>query len=199
MLVFGIFAAFLATTVLQSTKLSRESAVRANAAQAASVVMAQVTKDLRTALRIGPVTAEQVAFACAPPPAAACATPTEVVFHSSVVGGPVRERLYLTGTRLFREVQLPDPGTSYPNVTFLSTAPAQRTTRQLGAGATTSIAFSYTLRGSATVLSSLTADQLKDVSAVAVTLTLDADGAGRVPPVVLQNSVRPYNLTSGTP
>ena len=28
--------------------------------------------------------------------------------------------------------------------------------------------------------------------------TLDADGAGSVPPVVLQSTVRPYNLTTGT-
>ena len=96
-------------------------------------------------------------------------------------------------------MQLPDPGTSDSKVTFTSTAPTQTTTRQLGAGFTTSVAFTYTLRTGVTGLTSLTSDQLEDVSAVAVRLSLDADGAGRVPPVVLENSVRPYNLTSGTP
>jgi type II secretory pathway pseudopilin PulG len=197
MLVFGIFGAFLATTVLQSTRMTRDAATRSTAAQVASVVMSQVTKDLRTALRIGPVTAEQVAFACAPPPAVACATSTEVVFHSSVAGGPVRERLHLTAGKLHREVKRPDPGTSYPDVTFTSALASQTTTRQLGAGFTTSVTFAYTLRSTGAVVSSVTAEQLKDISVVAVTVSLDADGPGRVPPVVLQNSVRPYNLTSG--
>lgn len=199
MLVFGIFGTFLATMVLQSNRLTTESASRASAAQTASVVMAQVTRDLRTALRIGPVTAEQVAFGCAPPPAAACATPTDVVFFSSVPDGPKRERLHLAAGALHREVMLPDDGTQYPNVTFTSTDATRTTTRKLGAGLATTATFSYLLRDSPTVQSSVAAGQLKDIAAVGVTLSVDADGAGRVPPVVLTTTVRPYNLTTGTP
>lgn len=194
MLVFGIFATFLSTVVLQTTRLASDSAVRETTVQTASTVMAQVTKDLRTALRIGPTTGEQIAFACAPAPAAACATPTEVYFYSGVAPAPVRERLYLSAGVLHRETKVPDAGSTYPDLKYDSADSTRTTTRKLGAGLLTDVTFTYFLRGSTAPLSTVTAGQLKDIAAVAVRLTVDGDGAGKLTPVVLESTVRPYNL-----
>ncbi len=186
MLVFGLFATFLATTVVQATRLTRTSAVRENAAQTASVVMAQVTKDVRTALRVGPPTGEQVAFVSA--------GPTEVGFVSSVEPDPVRERLYVSGSAVHREVKVPDAGSTYPDLRYTSTDPSRTTTRRLTPASTIATAqFSYLLRGSPTPLTTVPASSLKDVAAVEVTLTVDGDGSGPVDPVVLQSTMRPYN------
>ncbi len=186
MLVFGLFATFLATTVVQTTRLTRTSAVRENAAQSASVVMGQITKDVRTALRVGPPTGEQVAFVSA--------GPTEVVFVSSVEPDPVRERLHVSGSAVHREVKLPDAGSTYPDLRYTSTDPSRTTTRRLTAATTTAdVQLAYLLRGSSTWLSTVPSSSLKDVAAVSVSLTLDGDGAGPVDPVVLQSTVRPYN------
>ena len=193
-LVFGIFATFLSTVVSQTIRLAGESAVRETTVQTASTVMAQVTRDLRTALRIGPTTGEQVAFACAPAPATACATATEVHFYSSVAPAPVRERLYLSAGVLHREIKIPDAGTAYPDLKYDSTDSTRTRTRKLGAGLLTDVTFTYLLRGSATPLSSVTASQLKDITAVGVRVSLDGDGPGKVKPVVLESTVRPYNL-----
>ena len=194
MLVFGIFAALLSTVSVQTMRLTGESTVRETTVQTASTVMAQVTKDLRTALRVGPTTGEQVAFACAPAPAAACATATEVVFYSGVAPAPVRERLHLSSGVLHRETKVPDTGTTYPDLKYDSTDSTRTTTRKLGAGLPTQVTFTYFLRGSTTPLSSVASSQLKDIAAVAVRVALDGDGPGRLPPVVLESTVRPYNL-----
>lgn len=186
MLVFGLFATFLAITVVQSTKLTRTSALRETAAQTASAVMAQVTKDIRTALRVGPPTGEQVAFVTA--------EATEVAFVSSIEPDPVRERLYVSGSGLFREVKLPDAGSTYPDLRYTSTDPSRTTTRRLTpASASATAAFRYLLRDSTTLISSVASTSLKDVAAVEVTLTVDSDGAGPVQPVELHSTVRPYN------
>ncbi len=186
MLVFGLFATFLATTVVQATRLTRTSAVREVAAQTASVVMAQVTRDVRTALRVGPPTGEQVAFLTA--------GPTEVGFVSSVEPQPVRERLYVSGSAVHREVKLPDAGSTYPDLRYTSTDSSRTTTRRLTpASAGGSAQFRYLLRGSASMQSQVDSSSLKDVVAVEVTLTVDADRGGPVDPVVLQSTVRPYN------
>lgn len=194
MVVFGVFAMFLSTVVMQTTRLAGDSAVRETTVQTASTVMAQVTKDLRTALRIGPTTGAQVAFACAPAPAAACATATEVYFYSGVAPAPVRERLYLSAGVLHRETKVPDAGSTYPDLKYDSTDSTRTTTRKLGAGLLTDVSFTYLLRGSATPLSSVTSSQLKDIAAVAVRVSLDGDGPGKLKPVVLESTVRPYNL-----
>ena len=194
MLVFGIFATFLSTVVLQTTRLAGDSAVRETTVQTASTVMAQVTKDLRTALRIGPTTGEQIAFACAPTPAPACATPTEVSFYSGVAPAPVRERLYLAAGALHRETKVPDVGSTYPDLRYASTDSTRTTTRRLGAGLQTDVTFTYFLRGSTDPLSTVTSAQLKDIAAVAVRISVDGDGPGKLRPVVLESTVRPYNL-----
>ncbi len=186
MLVFALFATFLATTVVQATRLTRTSAVREVAAQTASVVMAQVTRDVRTALRVGPPTGEQVAFVTA--------AATEVGFVSSVEPDPVRERLYVSGSALYREVKLPDAGSTYPDLRYTSTDPSRTTTRRLTpASAGGTARFRYQLRGSTSLQDLVDSSALKDVAAVQVTLTVDGDGAGPVKPVVLRSTVRPYN------
>lgn len=186
MVVFGIFGTFLATTVVQATRLSRDSAVRELTAQRASVVMAQVTRDLRTATRVGPATGSAVAFISA--------TSTEVVFHSGVEPAPVRERIYVTADGLFRETKLPDVGTSWPDLRYTSTDPARTRTRRLAATdlSLTGI-FGYAVRGSVTFAPTVPAADVKDITAITVRISLDGDGPGRLKPVVLESTVRPYN------
>lgn len=185
MLVFGVFGTFLATAVLQTTRLTRDSAVRERTAQAASVSMAQITRDLRTALRIGPPDGEQVAFVTA--------TVAEVTFYSAVEPAPVRERLYLSGAAVYREVKVPDTGSTYPNLLYTSTDPSRTTTGRLAPGLLTTLSFGYLLRDSTTELTTVEPSRLKDITAVSVRLSVDGDGDGPLKPVVLRNTVRPYN------
>jgi type II secretory pathway pseudopilin PulG len=188
MLVFGIFGAFLATLVLQTTRLTRDSGVRELSGLRASTVMQQVTKDLRTAVRIGPA-ADAKAFVEA--------TPTRVVFHASVTPDIVLRTLDVqtTGSTagLHRTSKRPDAGSVYPQLTYTSTDPAMTTTRRLeNADLALTGLFSYVLRNGTTV-STVGPTELKDVVAVNVTVALDGDGPGRVPPVVLESTVRPFN------
>lgn len=186
LMVFGIFAAFLSTTVLQTMRATRDSGVRENAAQRASVVMAQLTRDLRTATRVGPPAGTQTAFVSA--------APTEVVFHSSAEPAPVRERLFVDATGLWRETKVPDDGSVYPDLRYTSTDPARTTTRLLARPDVSSAGlFTYFVRGSSTGVTTVAAADVKDITAVAVRVSVDGDGAGPLRPVVLENTVRPYN------
>lgn len=187
LVVFGVFAAFLSTTVLQTTRLAKTSALREGAAQGASTVMQQLSKDLRTAVRLGPSSAPQAAFLSA--------TPTEVSFYSNVEPAILRERLYISGGELFRETKLPDVGSSFPALTYTSTDPARTTTRRLASTALqTAGLFTYYVKSAPTTpLTSVATADLKDVSAVELLVALDPDGADRVKPVVLSTTVRPYN------
>jgi type II secretory pathway pseudopilin PulG len=191
MLVFGLFATFLATTVVQTTRFARTSAVRETAAQQASAVMAQVTKDLRTAWRVNtttsagpPALVEQLAFLSA--------SPTDVTFYSSVEP-PVRERLHSTGGAVHRVVMLSDAGSAYPDLQYTSTDPTRTTTRRLTTtGTTASLQLRYLLAGGGTVTSVPDASRA-DVTGVEVTVSVDGDMGGPLKPVVLQSTVRPYN------
>ena len=186
LIVFGVFATFISTTVLQTTRLTTTSGLREGAAQRASLVMNQMSRDLRTAVRLGPPSSVQVAFLTA--------TETEVAFYSNVEPTILRERLYVSGGELFRETKLPDAGSTFPNLTFTSTDPTRTTTRRLATSALrTAGLFSYTVAGSATPLTSVPAASLKDVTAIALQVALDPDGADRLQPVVLSSTVRPYN------
>lgn len=187
LIVFGVFATFISTTVLQTTRLAKTSALRDGAAQTASLVMQQISKDLRTAVRLGPSTAPQVAFLSA--------TPTEVTFYSNVEPEIVRERLYLSGGELFRETKRPDVGSTFPDLTYASPDPTRTTTRRL---ATTALQpaglFTYYVKATPTTpLATVPAADLKDVTAVGLQVALDPDGAGQLKPVVLTTTVRPYN------
>lgn len=185
LIVFAVFATFLATTVLNVTRMVRVSAVREATAQRASTVMQQLSKDLRTATRLGP-TGSEVAFVTA--------TPSEVLFYSGVEPQIVRERLYVSGGVLLRETKLPDDPTKYPDLTYVGAGAT--TTRQIGStDLRTSDLFSYVLKGSTTPLSTVTGTSLRDVDAVGITVSVDPDGAGGPQKaVVLQTTVRPYNL-----
>jgi prepilin-type N-terminal cleavage/methylation domain-containing protein len=187
LIVFGVFATFLSTTVLQTTRLAKTSALREGAAQTASLVMQQISKDLRTAVRLGPSTSPQVAFLSA--------TPTEVSFYSNVEPEIVRERLYVSGGELFRETKRPDAGSTFPDLTYASTDPARTTTRRLATTALQSTGlFTYYVKANPTTpLATVPAADLKDVTAVGLQVALDPDGADRLKPVVLTTTVRPYN------
>ncbi len=187
LLVFGVFAGFVSTTVLNTTRLTHVSAVRELIAQRSSLVLAQLSRDLRTAVRVGPATGTQVAFVTA--------NSTEVVFYSNVDPSILRERLYLSGGALFRETKLPDPGTTYPDLTYTSTDPTRTTTRRLaGSALQTAELFTYFVRGGTTPLTSVTAaNDLRDITAVALKVSLDPDGPGGQRAVVLESTVRPFN------
>ena len=182
--VFGVLATLLATTVLQTTKLTRTSMVREHSAQRASAALAQVTRDLRTALPVGPTTGVQKAFETA--------TATEVVFFSSVE--PVRrERLAVVGTTLQRQTTDPDAGTTYPNLLF-ATATNVRTSTVVTSGLDPVGVFTYFLGTSTTGVSSVAPADLASIRAIEVRLSVDTDGSGPVKPTVLRSTVRPYNL-----
>ena len=186
LIVFGVFATFLATTVLQTTRLARTSALREGAAQGASLVMQQISKDVRTAVRLGPSATPQVAFVSA--------TPTELTFYSNVEPTIVRERLYVSGGELFRETKVPDVGSAFPDLTYTSTDPTRTTTRRLATTALqTAGLFTYFVRNEVTPLTTVTGTDLKDVTSVSLQVALDPDGAGGLKPVVLATTVRPYN------
>lgn len=192
MVVFGVLASFLATTVLQTTRLTRTSLVRETSAQRASVAIAQVSKDLRTALPVGPTTGVQLAFEKA--------TPTEVVFFSSAGAAVRRERLQVNvaagTTSLVREVTEPDPGTTYPALTY-ATGTGFRTRTVVPSGldlGTTPGVFSYYLGASTTAVPSVADADLINITGIEVRLAVDGDGPGRTKPVLLRSTVRPYNL-----
>jgi type II secretory pathway pseudopilin PulG len=184
MVVFGVLATLLATTVLQTTRMTRTSMLRESNAQRASVAIAQVSKDLRTALPVGPTTGVQVAFEKA--------TATEVVFFSSVE--PVRrERLLVDGTALLRETTEPDPGSTYPTLTF-ATATNVRTSKVVPSGLDPAGVFTYFLGSSTTGVSTVATADLPSITAVEVRVSVDGDGPGGVRPTVLRSTVRPFNL-----
>jgi len=187
MVVFGIFATLLATTALQATRLTRESLVRERTAQTASLVMAQVSRDLRTAVRVGPSGESQTAFASA--------ALSEVVFYSSLEPTVVRQRLHVTTAGWQRETTLPDAGSSFPDLQFTSADPSRTTTRPVApTELEVTCAFRYLLSGSATPVDSVGGAELDDIVAVQVHVSVDGDGPGGLSPVALENTVRPYNL-----
>jgi hypothetical protein len=186
MLVFGIFGAFLATTVVQTTRLSRESVARETTAQRASVLMGQVTRDLRTAVRVGPSAPQQTAFVSA--------QADSVSFYSSVAP-VVAERLYVpaASTILWRQTQRPDDGSVYPDMRYTDTS-------RISAGPLVApdlphtVTFAYLLKGSSTPVPSVTTlVDRQAIVAVQVRVSVDGDGPGRLRPVVLESTVRPYN------
>lgn len=190
MVVFGVFATMVASTVLQTTRLTRESGVRNVSAQRASTLMQQLTKDLRTAVRLG-TPADATAFVTA--------RPDRVDFYSSVTPQILLESLCAqaacelplpSGAGLHRARRTPDPTSTYPELTFTSSTPERRRLED-GAVATSSV-FSYRLRDGSTA-TTVTGAGLKDIVAVTVRVALDGDGPGRLPPVVLESTVRPYN------
>ena len=187
LIVFAVFATFISTTVLQTTRLAKTSALREGAAQTASLVMQQISKDLRTAVRLGPSTSPQVAFLSA--------TPTEVSFYSNVEPEIVRERLYVSGGELFRETKRPDAGSTFPDLTYASTDPTRTTTRRLATARLLSAGlFTYYVKTNPTApLATVPSADLKDVTAVGLQVALDPDGADPLKPVVLTTTVRPYN------
>jgi type II secretory pathway pseudopilin PulG len=185
LIVFAVFATVLATTVLNVTRMVRVSAVRDATAQRASTVMQQLSKDLRTATRIGP-TGSEVAFLTA--------TPSAVVFYSGVEPHVVQEKLHVVGGVLVRETKQPDDPSKFPLLTYAGAGAT--TTRQIGStDLRTSDLFSYLLKGSTTPVPTVTGTQLRDVDAVGITVSVDPDGpGGRQKAIVLQTTVRPYNL-----
>ena len=188
MLVFGVLVSFLATMVLQTHRLIRDSGIRELSAQRASTLTKQITKDLRTAIRIGPA-ASATAFVEA--------TPNKVVFYSSVTPSIVRETLSVQSSGaaagVHRTTQRPDPTSVYPELTYASTDPALTATRRLeNADVALTRLFSYVLRDG-TQVDTVTPTQLKRIAAVNVHVALDGDGAGRVPAVILESTVRPFN------
>lgn len=191
MAVFGIFATILATASIQSLNLTRETSARENAAQSARLIMDQVSKDIRTALPVGPLTAAQVAFVRA--------TPSELVFYSSVEPTALKERLVFEDNALFRETVTPLAGSTYPDLIFPTAAPTVGTagfTRRRLASVELSATgvFTYYLAGSSTPSTTVAAADLGRIDAVGIRVAVDEDGAGRLAPVVLESTVRPYNL-----
>lgn len=191
MVVFGTLATMIATTVLQTTRLTRESGVRDLSAARASTLMQQLTRDLRTAVRLG-TPADAVAFVKA--------EKDRVDFYSSVSPTIVLESLCAQAAceaplpalpGLHRGTRPPDASSTYPELTFASTT---TTTRRLeNADVALTAPFAYVMRDGTTA-ASVTGTALKDIVAVNVTVSLDGDGAGRLPPVLLTTTVRPYNL-----
>lgn len=187
LVVFGAFAVFLSTTVLQTTRLATTTGLREATAHSASLVMQQLSKDLRTAIRLGPPTAPQTAFVTA--------TPTEVVFYANVEPEILRVRLYVSGGSLYRETKVPDVGSAFPDLRYTSTDPARTTTRRLAGGSLqTAGLFTYFVRSNpSAALTTVAAADLKDVTAVGLKVASDLDGPGPLKPVVLTTTVRPYN------
>lgn len=188
MVVFGLLSTLLATTVLQTTRVTRTSVVRETTAQRASVAMTQVSKDLRTALPVGPTTGVQSAFEKA--------TPTEVIYYASVEPNVRRHRLRVSGGTLVRESSDPDTGTTYPALTFAANN-AFRTRLVVQSGldlGTSGALFTYFLGTSTTGVTTVATADLPNITAVEVRLAIDGDGAGALKPVVLRSTVRPYNL-----
>lgn len=204
MLVLGLFGTFLATTVVQTTRLTRDSGVRENTAQRASLLAAQVTRDLRTAVRVGQDATTQTAFTAA--------GPTSVSFFSSATPHVLRQKLSFatsaaaasagtlctpttnaTGCQLWRETQRPDDGTVFPDLRY--TDPARtRVARVVSSELPYTVTLSYLLKGSATPVSTVSGlTALQSIVAVRVRVAVDGDGAGRLKPVVLESTVRPYN------
>lgn len=198
MLVFGVFAALLSTTVLQTTRQTRESAVREVTTQRASTLMQQLTKDLRSAVRVGP-TADAAAFRRA--------QADRVDFTSSVTPDVVLETLCFQAVcdaplparaGLHRVTRPPDATSVFPELTYTSTT---ATSRLLEHQLTSTAVFRYDVRKpdpvtgvpTDTTVSSVPPADLKHISAVHVVVRLDGDDAGRLPAVELTSTVRPYN------
>ncbi len=148
MVVFGIFATLLSTTVLQTTRMARESGVRDLTAARASTLMQQVTKDLRTAVRIG-TAADATAFVRA--------EKDRVDFHSSVTPAILLETLCAQARcdspvpaepGLHRGTRPPDPSSTYPELTFTSTTSTRR--RLENGDVALSAPFSYLLTNGTT-------------------------------------------------
>jgi type II secretory pathway pseudopilin PulG len=191
MLVFGLFGTVLATTVVQTTRLARTSAVRETTAQQASLLVAQVTKDLRSAVPVGADARTQSAFTFA--------TSTEVAFFSSATPDVLHERLRVESGRLVRETQRPDDRTVFPDLRY--TDPLRTRVQQLlPPGVAHTVTFGYVLETDpTTVRPSVTGiDGLQSVAAITVTVTVDGDGPGGLPPVVLESTVHPYNGAGAT-
>ena len=186
MAVFGTFATILMTTVVQTARLARETSLRETTAQQASVIMATLSRDVRTALPLGSGPSNRLAFTAA--------TPTELVFYSSVEPEILRERIYVDTTGVHRSITVPDVGSTYPDLTYASPDPTRTTTRRLaGTKLAVSQLFAYYLGAAPTPVTSVSPADLDDITAIAIRVEVDGDGAGRVAPIVLESVVRPFN------
>lgn len=204
MLVFGLFATFLATTVTQTTRLTKTSAVRENTAQRASLLVEHVTRDLRTAVEVGADATVQTAFTAAGPSDVSffsSATPhvlrTRLLFATSsaaaIAGTSCTPSLTSSGCVLWRVSQRPDDGVSFPDLRY--TDPTRTTASQVvPTELRHTVALGYVLRGTTTAVPTVTAPAaLQSIVAVTVRVSVDGDGAGPLDPVVLESTVRPYN------
>ena len=186
MIIFGVLVLVLAQFSTQAFRLYGANANRITSGGQASLVMEQVSKDLRTAVAVGPASSSQ---------AFVLATKTEVIFYSSVSGGPVRERLYLDASnRLQRESTLPDLSSTAPAYTYTTNRALQ--TRLLSDRVKTNSAlFSYLLKSSpATLVAPVAPGDLGAIIGVQILVTINVDASGRTGATLL-NTVRPYNVT----
>lgn len=187
MLVFGVFAVLLATTVVQTTRHAKESLLRETAAQRASVLVGQVTRDLRTAVRVGAAAPQQTAFTSAQVDA--------VSFFSSVAPQVVAETLFVDAGSgaLHRRTQRPDDASVYPDMRYTD-ASRVAVAPLVAPDLPHTVTFSYLLKGSTTLVPSVTTlVDRQAIVAVKVRVSVDGDGSGRLRPVVLESTVRPYN------
>lgn len=195
MAIFAVLAIFMTTTLTQSFRLFSNNFNRSSGTRDASIAMERVAKDVRTAVPVGPLAGTQHAFGGAAP--ADALTATSITFTASTATDPVRERIYSDGANnLWIETTLPDAASVSPNYTY----PVAYTSRikALNGTLTSGAVFGYWLatdnQSTGTPRTSVAAADIGSVAAVVITLSVREGTSTAVAPVVLVNTVTPFNL-----
>lgn len=107
---FSVLSVIVMAATTQAHRLFRDNMNREQSGQQASLVIEQSSRDLRTAVKIGPA-GNDAAFAEA--------KVSSVTFYSSVAADPVKERLWVDTAGVFwRQTTLPDTSSASPSYKY---------------------------------------------------------------------------------
>jgi prepilin-type N-terminal cleavage/methylation domain-containing protein len=185
MLVSGVVAVMVATVTLQAVRIQRDTTNRETDSTAATLVMQQLSRDVRQAL--APQTDD-----AATQPAFVTATAQQMTLVTWVGSDPVRVTWRQNGTVLTRSVQQPVSTGEGAQSTFANNGP--QTTATVSRAVTSPTLFSYVDTDLNTFASVTTVDDLNGIRAVSINLTVDSDGSTRLSGTTLNNTVTCLNL-----
>lgn len=185
MVVAGLVAAMVATTTIQAFRIQRATTVRETDSTNASLAMETLTRDLRQA--VNPQLPDGTST-----PAFTTAQPAGATFVTWVGVDPVKVTYTLSAGQITRSVQRADTPGKGAQSTFSGTGAT--TTGRLVGSVTSPVLFQYRLSDGSTPTAVSSLDDLKIISGVTVSLTVDSDAAGSLPGTTLTNTVDCQNL-----
>ncbi len=185
MVVAGLVAVMVATTTIQAFRIQRATTVREADSTSASLAMETLSRDIRQAVKPQLVDGTTL-------PAFTTAGATSATFVTWVGTDPVKVTYTLGSGQVTRTVQVADAPGRGAQSTFSGSGAT--TSSRLVRSVTSPSLFQYVLSDGTTGPSVTGTDNLKLISGVTLSLTVDSDASAQLPGTTLTNTVVCQNL-----